>query len=245
MRKLRLSNAKVIWSIAMVCAVSFWLLYGKDVMLVNGAIRKAEQLIQQGDEAGAQVELKIAMQYDPFNIRAGIQLARILRYQEDRAGLQDLLRGMWQGGQLEQLSAFADINFLAHQYYYCEAYDKAEKLFRRSLQLRDSYEIRTRLAEVLVWQRNFIEAEQYLRALNFENPDDKYIEEFWADTLMEVQQYAQAANIYSRMLKTHSSSNQQTFLKLGISLKMGGGNAHASKIYEQYVARDEHSDDTE
>ncbi len=123
---------------------------------------------------------------------------------------------------------------LADVYYSQSGFAQAEDMYRKILEIKDSFSVRRKLAEVVVWQKKYKEAVPLLEELMKEKPDDYKLIEFYADVSSWAKEYEKAISAYRELLSSGHGS-RGTVLKLAEVLRFAGKDEEAVSVYDEYL----------
>lgn len=123
---------------------------------------------------------------------------------------------------------------IADTYYSLKDYAGAESLYRQALKKRDTYGLKRKLVEVLIWQGKYEEGISMLGDLVKERPKDLSLFELLADANSWAKNYGQAITLYNELLAKKFHARAVT-LKIADALRLSGNNAEAVKFYKIYL----------
>lgn len=124
--------------------------------------------------------------------------------------------------------------WLADIYYSNSDFAAAEKKYRDILKLEDKPEVRRKLAEVLVWQKKYSQAEILLTQLSKGRSKNYKDLELLADISAWNKEYNKAIELYKQVMAS-DKKNQDVVLKLADTLRYAGRDKEAIMLYRQYI----------
>ena len=119
-------------------------------------------------------------------------------------------------------------------YYGLNDYNKAESVYSFISKKEDKPDIKRKLAEVLLWQKNYARAIPALERLVAANPKNFKLTELLADALSWKKDYAAAARFYNELIM-RGYRKKAMMLKLADTLRYAGKNEEAIKLYKEYL----------
>jgi predicted Zn-dependent protease len=134
-------------------------------------------------------------------------------------------------------SDIKNIEWLGDTYYGLKKYDLAQRYYQSFLENKpNSYNVRKKLAEVLVWQKNYQDAFPILQAQLKDRPQDSQTKELLADVYAWSKDYDNAIKLYKELLENKTGSDKKDLaLKLAETLRYAGKNAEAIELYKKYI----------
>ncbi|MDD5010652.1 MAG: tetratricopeptide repeat protein [Phycisphaerae bacterium] len=152
---------------------------------------------------------------------------------EDKSRLAETLENFSKINQ----SNIKNVEWLGDTYYGLEKYDLAQKYYQSFLEKSpDSYNVRRKLTEVLVWQKNYEEAVGILQTQMKDRPQDYKTKELLADVYAWSADYDNAIKLYKELLENKKGDEKKALvLKLAETLRYAGRNAEAIELYNKYI----------
>ena len=134
-------------------------------------------------------------------------------------------------------SDIKNIEWLGDTYYGLKKYYLAQRYYQRFLENKpNSYNVRKKLAEVLVWQKNYHDAFPILQTQIKDRPQDSQTKELLADVYVWSKDYDSAIKLYKELLDNKTGSDKKDLaLKLAETLRYAGRNAEAIELYKKYI----------
>ena len=134
-------------------------------------------------------------------------------------------------------SDIRNIEWLGDTYYGLKKYDLAQRYYQSFLENKpNSYNVRKKLAEVLVWQKNYQDAFPILQTQLKDRPQDSQTKELLADVYAWSKDYDNAIKLYKELLENKTGSDRKDLaLKLAETLRYAGRNAEAIELYKKYI----------
>ena len=123
---------------------------------------------------------------------------------------------------------------LADFYYHLLDYKKAEGVYRFILKEDDTFNIRRKLAEVLVWQKEYPQAITILEDLIKKDPRNLELTELLADVYSWSGEFNESIKLYKKLL-AKNYHEEDIVLKLAETLRFAGRDDEAIKLYNEYL----------
>ena len=213
-------------------------------------VEKARLLVDAGRDSEALNEIKFVREHsrqkiaglDELEQRARTHRAAQLSQLEDRRKALDAQASMASSSQNPD-----DVLSLAKAYVGIEAYDQAEALYRRYLQMRpNDTTARVEYARVLSWDSKWQESERQYQMLLDQNPDRADLRYEYAQVLSYDSQFVPAVHVFRSL--TDLSSNPRArlytdvppraYYNLGQIYRWYGWNDTAANWQNQAIALD-------
>jgi predicted Zn-dependent protease len=119
-------------------------------------------------------------------------------------------------------------------YYGLNDYSAAEPIYGFISKKENKPSVKRKLAEVLLWQKNYDKAVPILEGLVSDNPKDFKLTELLADALSWKKDYEAAARFYKELM-IRGYHRKTIMLKLADTLRYAGKNEEAIKLYKEYL----------
>ncbi len=130
------------------------------------------------------------------------------------------------------------LNSLADYFLEFKRLDLAEKVYVYQSRFDSSLSLRRKLAEVLVWQKKYLEAVKVLGQLRKDFPNNEEVLRLWIDVNSWNKNYSLAIKGYEQLNERGSLSNED-LLKYAETLRFAGQNEKAAEIYQQVIRKNQ------
>jgi tetratricopeptide (TPR) repeat protein len=126
------------------------------------------------------------------------------------------------------------LNSLADYFFEFKRLDLAEKVYVYWSRFDHSLSLRRKLAKVLVWQKKYPEAVEFLEKLRADFPNDIGLLRLWIDANSWNKNYPVAIDGYEQ-LKKRIALSKEDLLQYAEVLRFNGQNEKAAEVYQQVI----------
>jgi tetratricopeptide (TPR) repeat protein len=199
------------------------------------ALHRGEGLFYKGRFEEAEGLFISALQANPRNLDAAFYLLAVYEKLGFREKARELLKLLSRSNPADSRVA----ERLGDLYYRDSDYAVAETLYHQALAINKyaSPELKRKLAEVMLWQKEYPQALPLLEELHYLQPRDVRISVLLADAYLWGGYPSQAAVLYRSIISSGSRS-QSIMLKFADSLRLSGKDEEALRWYEEYFLQE-------
>ena len=154
-------------------------------------------------------------------------------YLEDKVKLANALKKF---SEVDK-SNIDNTEWLGDTYYGIKNYKLAEQYYRTCLEEKpNSYTLKRKLSEVLIWQKNYAPAIAILQPLYEKDLLDYQTKELLADAYSWTKDYDKSIKIYKELIDSNiNNTKEKLVLKLAETLRYAGKDKEAIELYDTYI----------